>query len=51
MTQPTDIRRVLALASPFRVLDAYSCIGGATEGYRRAFHGCHITGVDMEAAA
>jgi hypothetical protein len=52
MTQPTDIRRALALlapARPFRVLDRCCCIGGGTEGYRRAFglH-CHITGVDIE---
>lgn len=32
MTHPTVIGRVLALPGPFRVLDAYSCIGGGTEG-------------------
>ncbi|MEU2440129.1 class I SAM-dependent methyltransferase [Streptomyces rubradiris] len=47
MTQPTPIRRV-AGTRPFRVLDAYSCIGGATAGYRLAFPGCHITGVDIQ---
>ncbi|SFE97143.1 hypothetical protein SAMN02787118_103129 [Streptomyces mirabilis] len=35
MTQPTDIRRALAGLEPFRVLDAFSCIGGATNGYWR----------------
>ncbi|MGW6895691.1 hypothetical protein ACWGF2_03330 [Streptomyces sp. NPDC054919] len=34
MTQPTDIRRLLARLDSFRVLDAFSCIGGATKGYR-----------------
>ncbi|EMF57298.1 MULTISPECIES: class I SAM-dependent methyltransferase [Streptomyces] len=49
MTQPTDIRRVPGAFRPFRVLDAYSCIGGATEGLRAAFGpDCHITGVDIE---
>ncbi|MER6245124.1 DNA methylase [Streptomyces griseorubiginosus] len=52
MTQPTDIRRVhaaLAPTEPFRVLDGCCCIGGATEGYRRAFGpNVHITGVDIE---
>ncbi|WP_030618586.1 class I SAM-dependent methyltransferase [Streptomyces achromogenes] len=47
MTQPTPIRRV-ALTRPLRVLDTYSCIGGATAGYRLAFPGCHITGVDIQ---
>ncbi|BCM68493.1 MULTISPECIES: class I SAM-dependent methyltransferase [Streptomyces] len=47
MTQPTLIRRV-ALTRPLRVLDAYCCIGGATAGYRLAFPGCHITGVDIQ---
>jgi hypothetical protein len=53
MTQPTDIRRALALlapARPFRVLDGCCCIGGGSEGYRRAFGSdVHITGVDKEA--
>ena len=52
MTQPTGIGRALALLSriePLRVLDAYSCIGGGTEGYRRAFENCQITGVDIQA--
>ncbi|MET8098472.1 DNA methylase [Streptomyces sp. NPDC005236] len=54
MTQPTDIRRALALqprrGDVLRVLDAYACIGGATAGYRRAFGpNCHITGVDIQA--
>ncbi|MEU1518131.1 DNA methylase, partial [Streptomyces sp. NPDC005811] len=52
MQQPAPILRALALLSriePIRVLDAYCCIGGATEGYRRAFDNCHITGVDKEA--
>ncbi|MET8023815.1 DNA methylase [Streptomyces avermitilis] len=52
MTQPTPLGRALALLSriePLRVLDAYSCIGGGTEGYRRAFGNCHITGVDIQA--
>ncbi|SOE27240.1 DNA methylase [Streptomyces sp. OK228] len=48
MTQPTDIRRVPSTFRPFRVLDAYCCIGGGTEGYRRAFQNCRITGVDIE---
>jgi hypothetical protein len=52
MTQPTNIRRALALLAPvrpFRVLDGCCCIGGATDGYRRAFGpDCHITGVDIE---
>ncbi|MFJ4790565.1 DNA methylase [Streptomyces sp. NPDC088794] len=50
MTQPTDIGRLLALPEPFRVLDAYSCIGGGAEGYRRAFGPrVHVTGVDIQA--
>ncbi|MFI5977938.1 DNA methylase [Streptomyces sp. NPDC051452] len=49
MTQPTIIRRARALPSTFSVLDAYSCIGGATRGYRLAFPGCRIVGVDREA--
>ncbi|MGA5321865.1 class I SAM-dependent methyltransferase [Streptomyces seoulensis] len=49
MTQPTLIRRVPDDSRPFRVLDGFCCIGGGTEGYRRAFGpGCHITGVDIE---
>ncbi|GAA0613982.1 class I SAM-dependent methyltransferase [Streptomyces crystallinus] len=49
MTYPTDIRRAFAPGRPLLVLDAFCCIGGATAGYRRAFPGCHITGVDKEA--
>ena len=49
MTEPTDIRRVPDAFRPLRVLDAYCCIGGATEGYRRAIPGVHITGVDLQA--
>ncbi|MFF7042342.1 DNA methylase [Streptomyces massasporeus] len=52
MTQPTDIRRALALRAPsrpFRVLDGCCCIGGGSEGYRRAFGpDVRITGVDIE---
>ncbi|WP_406050677.1 DNA methylase [Streptomyces virginiae] len=40
MTQPTPIRR-----SRLRVLDAYSCIGGAARGYQ--YLGWHVTGVDI----
>ncbi|MFF4017806.1 DNA methylase [Streptomyces sp. NPDC001843] len=36
MTQPIDIRRVPDTFRPIRVLDAYSCIGGATKGTNRA---------------
>ncbi|WP_405673372.1 DNA methylase [Streptomyces canus] len=50
MTQPTDIRRVPDTFLPrFRVLDAYSCIGGATKGLKLALPGCHVTGVDIQA--
>ncbi|MET8221861.1 DNA methylase [Streptomyces sp. NPDC005301] len=50
MTQPIAVRRVPDPFRPFRVLDACCCIGGGTEGYRRAFGPrCHITGVDIEA--
>ncbi|WP_458245168.1 DNA methylase [Streptomyces sp. MAI_2237] len=50
MTQPTDIPRALALREPLWVLDGCCCIGGATEGLRRAFGpNVHITGVDIEA--
>ncbi|MFE3180804.1 DNA methylase [Streptomyces violascens] len=43
MTQPADIRR----ARPrLRLLDAFSCIGGAARGYQLA--GFHVTGVDIE---
>ncbi|GAA1261964.1 DNA cytosine methyltransferase [Streptomyces aureus] len=49
MTQPVDIRRVPDAFRAFRVLDGCCCIGGGTEGYRRAFGpACHITGVDIE---
>ncbi|WP_405673309.1 DNA methylase [Streptomyces canus] len=49
MTQRTAIGRLLARLDPIRVLDGCCCIGGATEGYRRAFGAnCHITGVDIE---
>ncbi|MFJ6294694.1 DNA methylase [Streptomyces griseoviridis] len=52
MTQPAPIRRASALLAPdrpFRVLDGCCCIGGATEGLRRAFGpNVHITGVDIE---
>lgn len=48
MTHHTDFGRAFALNRPLRVLDGCCCIGGATEGYRRAFPGCHITGVDKE---
>jgi hypothetical protein len=49
MTQPTDIPRALALREPLWVLDGCCCIGGATEGLRRAFGpNVHITGVDIE---
>ncbi|MFI9422547.1 DNA methylase [Streptomyces achromogenes] len=47
MTQTTPIRRV-AVTRPLLVLDAYCCIGGASAGYRLAFSGCHITGVDIQ---
>ncbi|MFD6872921.1 MULTISPECIES: DNA methylase [unclassified Streptomyces] len=40
MTQPTPIRR-----SRLRVLDAYSCIGGAARGYQNL--GWHVTGIDI----
>ncbi|MDC0769188.1 hypothetical protein POF73_20185 [Streptomyces sp. HD] len=45
MTQPIDIRRVPDTFRTFRVLDGCCCIGGGTEGYRRAFgpH-CRIDG-------
>ncbi|MFD0311300.1 DNA methylase [Streptomyces sp. NPDC127119] len=46
MTYRPDFGRLLALLEPVRVLDAYCCIGGAAEGYRRAFGNCHITGID-----
>ncbi|MGW5787060.1 DNA methylase [Streptomyces sp. NPDC003757] len=49
MTQPTTIRRVPATFRPLRVLDAYSCIGGATKGIKQAIPGVHVTGVDIEA--
>ena len=49
MTHRPALGRLLALLEPIRVLDAFSCIGGATTGYRRAFGNCHITGVDKEA--
>ncbi|WP_406178662.1 DNA methylase [Streptomyces canus] len=50
MTQLTDIRRVPDTFLPrFRVLDAYSCIGGATKGLKLALPGCHVTGVDIQA--
>jgi hypothetical protein len=49
MTQLTYVRRVPDTFRGFRVLDAFCCIGGASEGYRRAFPGCHITGVDLQA--
>ncbi|MGY1499831.1 DNA methylase [Streptomyces sp. QTS52] len=49
MTHRPDIGRLLALLEPVRVLDAFSCIGGAAKGYRRAFGNCHITGVDIQA--
>ncbi|MFE4373276.1 DNA methylase [Streptomyces sp. NPDC056835] len=42
MTQPSLIRRD---HSRPRLLDAYSCIGGAARGYQRA--GFHVTGVDV----
>ncbi|MET7538273.1 DNA methylase [Streptomyces sp. NPDC005507] len=49
MTQRTDIRRVPDPFRAFRILDGCCCIGGGTEGYRRAFGpACHITGVDIE---
>ncbi|MFE3163819.1 DNA methylase [Streptomyces sp. NPDC059224] len=49
MTLPTRIPRALTLSEPFRVLDAYCCIGGGTAGLRRAFGpNVHITGVDIE---
>lgn len=35
--------------APFRVLDAFSCTGGAGEGYRRA--GAEVTAVDLDAKA
>ncbi|WP_329456761.1 class I SAM-dependent methyltransferase [Streptomyces sp. NBC_01497] len=41
MTQPVLFQR----ARPLRVLDAFSCIGGAARGYQYA--GCHVTGVDL----
>ncbi|MFF6977384.1 hypothetical protein ACFZAV_06470 [Streptomyces sp. NPDC008343] len=44
MTHPNGIQRV---PDTFRVLDAYSCIGGATAGYQRL--GWHVTGVDIQA--
>ncbi|MFE7012144.1 DNA methylase [Streptomyces sp. NPDC057651] len=46
MTQPARIPRARSLDRPVRVLDAYSCIGGAARGYQRL--GWHITGVDIE---
>lgn len=52
MRQPTPLGRALASLSriePLRAPDAYSCIGGGTEGYRRAFKNRHITGVDIQA--
>ncbi|MBD0423499.1 DNA methylase [Streptomyces sp. TRM S81-3] len=52
MTQPTAFRRVPAALRPFRVLDAYSCIGGAAKGYQRLARllpGVHVTGVDSQA--
>jgi hypothetical protein len=49
MTQPSLILRVPETFRPRRVLDGCCCIGGGTEGYRRAFGpDCHITGVDIE---
>ncbi|MFF0397435.1 SAM-dependent methyltransferase [Streptomyces sp. NPDC005248] len=42
MTQPTDIRRALAL----RVLDTYCCQGGAGKGYSDA--GATVTGIDKD---
>ncbi|MFE0539104.1 DNA methylase [Streptomyces nigra] len=49
MTQPTDIPRAFTLQEPLWVLDGCCCIGGATEGLRRAFGpNVHITGVDIE---
>ncbi|MER6428446.1 class I SAM-dependent methyltransferase [Streptomyces sp900105245] len=49
MTQPNLVGRAFAPVRPLLILDAFCCIGGATEGYRRAFPGCHITGVDIQA--
>ncbi|MFF5508103.1 DNA methylase [[Kitasatospora] papulosa] len=43
MTQPTDIRR--ALSHRPRLLDLFSCAGGAAMGYHRA--GFEVTGVDI----
>jgi hypothetical protein len=49
MTEPTDIPRAFTLREPLWVLDGCCCIGGATEGLRRAFGpNVHITGVDIE---
>ncbi|MGQ4443472.1 DNA methylase [Streptomyces violaceoruber] len=49
MTQHPEIRRVPDTFRPFRVLDAYSCIGGATKGIKDAISGAHVTGVDIQA--
>ncbi|MBT2415738.1 DNA cytosine methyltransferase [Streptomyces sp. ISL-12] len=49
MTQPTPIRRASDTFRPVRVLDAFSCIGGATKGIQRAIPGVHVTGVDIQA--
>ncbi|MFJ6552812.1 hypothetical protein ACIQNT_11205 [Streptomyces luteogriseus] len=49
MTQPTAVRRVPDTFRPFRVLDAYCCIGGGTKGIKRAIPGVHVTGVDIQA--
>ncbi|MEU4147893.1 DNA methylase [Streptomyces parvulus] len=49
MTQPSEIRRVPDTFRPLRVLDAYSCIGGATKGIKDAVPGVHVTGVDIQA--
>lgn len=48
MTQPTPIQRVPDTFRPLRVLDAYSCIGGATKGIKRAIPGVRVTGVDIQ---
>ncbi|MEU5776198.1 DNA methylase [Streptomyces venezuelae] len=45
MTQPATIPRVSSLGRSLRVLDAYSCIGGAARGYQLL--GWHVTGVDI----